>query len=51
MSVIIETSKGDLVVDLFVDDCPKAATNFLKCGRRGCWLPPPILLHAGAPLC
>ena len=31
MSVIIETSKGDLIVDLYVDDCPKAATNFLKC--------------------
>jgi cyclophilin family peptidyl-prolyl cis-trans isomerase len=30
MSVIIETSKGDLVVDVFVDDCPKAAANFLK---------------------
>ena len=30
MSVIIETSKGDLVVDLYVDDTPKAATNFLK---------------------
>lgn len=30
MSVIIETSKGDLVVDLYVDECPKAAVNFLK---------------------
>lgn len=30
MSVIIETSKGDIVVDVFVDECPKAATNFLK---------------------
>jgi cyclophilin family peptidyl-prolyl cis-trans isomerase len=30
MSVIIETSKGDLIVDLYVEDCPKAATNFLK---------------------
>jgi peptidyl-prolyl cis-trans isomerase-like 4 len=30
MSVILETSKGDLVVDLYVDECPKAATNFLK---------------------
>ena len=31
MSVIIETSKGDIIVDLYVDYCPKAATNFLKC--------------------
>lgn len=31
MSVIIETSKGDIVVDVYVDECPKAATNFLKC--------------------
>ncbi|EFN52100.1 hypothetical protein CHLNCDRAFT_56335 [Chlorella variabilis] len=30
MSVIIETSKGDLVLDLYVDECPRAATNFLK---------------------
>ncbi|KAL4423813.1 hypothetical protein ABPG75_001114 [Micractinium tetrahymenae] len=30
MAAIIETSKGDLIVDLWVDDCPKAATNFLK---------------------
>ena len=38
MSVIIETSKGDLVVDLYVDDCPKAATNFLKCAGPLPWL-------------
>ncbi|KAL6776790.1 CYN59 [Auxenochlorella protothecoides x Auxenochlorella symbiontica] len=30
MSVILETSKGDIVIDVFVDECPKAATNFLK---------------------
>eukprot|EP00887_Chlorella_sp_A99_P006020 scaffold27.g6020.t1 len=30
MSVLIETSKGDLIFDLFVEDCPKASTNFLK---------------------
>lgn len=30
MAVLLETSKGDLVVDLFVDDCPTAAKNFLK---------------------
>lgn len=34
MSVIIETSKGDIVVDVYVDECPKAATNFLKCVLR-----------------
>ncbi|KAJ1615072.1 putative cyclophilin-RNA interacting protein [Cryptosporidium canis] len=30
MSVLIETSLGDLVVDLNVDLCPKACENFLK---------------------
>jgi len=30
MSVILETSLGDLVVDLFVEEAPKACTNFLK---------------------
>eukprot|EP00959_Pyramimonas_sp_CCMP1952_P071712 1497852-Pyramimonas_sp.AAC.1 len=30
MSVLIETSKGDLVLDLFVDECPTACKNFLK---------------------
>ena len=30
-SVLLETSKGDLVFDLLVEDCPKASTNFLKC--------------------
>lgn len=30
MSVILETSKGDIVIDLFVDECPKTCTNFLK---------------------
>jgi len=30
MSVILETSLGDLVIDLHVKDCPKAARNFLK---------------------
>lgn len=31
MAVLLETSKGDLTIDLFVDEAPKAATNFLKC--------------------
>jgi peptidyl-prolyl cis-trans isomerase-like 4 len=30
MSVLLETSVGDLVVDLFVDDAPLACQNFLK---------------------
>ena len=30
MSVLIETSVGDLVIDLFVDQCPKTTLNFLK---------------------
>jgi hypothetical protein len=30
MSVLLETSKGDLVIDLFVDQCPIACKNFLK---------------------
>ena len=30
MSVLIETSAGDIVVDLYVSRCPVAAKNFLK---------------------
>ncbi|KAH9927271.1 cyclophilin-like domain-containing protein [Fomitopsis serialis] len=30
MSVLLETSLGDLVVDLEVDSCPKTCQNFLK---------------------
>ncbi|KNC85355.1 hypothetical protein SARC_02447 [Sphaeroforma arctica JP610] len=30
MSVLIETSKGDITVDLYTDDAPKACLNFLK---------------------
>ncbi|KPI41284.1 Peptidyl-prolyl cis-trans isomerase-like 4 [Cyphellophora attinorum] len=30
MSVILETSLGDLVVDLLVDDAPRSCENFLK---------------------
>lgn len=30
MSVLIETSRGDLVVDLFCDEAPIAARNFLR---------------------
>ena len=30
MSVLIETSVGNIVVDLFTDKCPVTAKNFLK---------------------
>ena len=30
MSVLIETSRGDIVIDLYVDACPVACKNFLK---------------------
>lgn len=30
MAVLLETSKGDMVVDLFVDEAPVASKNFLK---------------------
>ena len=46
MAVLLETSKGDMVVDLFTDDCPLASRNFLKlckCVPRAC-------LHASSAL-
>ena len=30
MAVMLETSKGDLVVDLFTEECPITSKNFLK---------------------
>lgn len=30
MSVLIETSLGDIVVDLEIDSCPRVCENFLK---------------------
>ncbi|KAG2231258.1 cyclophilin-like domain-containing protein [Thamnidium elegans] len=30
MSVLIETSLGDLVIDLYTDECPRTSLNFLK---------------------
>ena len=30
MSVLLITSLGEIVIDLYVDDCPKACTNFIK---------------------
>lgn len=34
MSVLIETSIGDITVDLDVDQCPEHANNFLKLCKR-----------------
>ena len=36
MAVLLETSKGDMVVDLFTDDCPLASRNFLKLCKCVC---------------
>lgn len=30
MAVLIETSMGDLVIDLYVKECPLASKNFIK---------------------
>ena len=30
MSLLLETSLGDIVIDLEVDSCPKTCENFLK---------------------
>ena len=30
MAVMLETSRGDLVIDLFTEDCPQTTKNFLK---------------------
>lgn len=30
MSVLVETSFGDMTIDLNVEECPKATYNFLK---------------------
>mmetsp|Transcript_22580 Transcript_22580/g.62695 ORF Transcript_22580/g.62695 Transcript_22580/m.62695 type:complete len:509 (+) Transcript_22580:61-1587(+) len=30
MAVLLETSRGDITVDLFVEECPLAAKNFIK---------------------
>ena len=30
MAVLLETSKGDMVIDLHVDACPRTCKNFLK---------------------
>lgn len=30
MAVLLETSKGDIVIDLYVDEAPNTCKNFLK---------------------
>ena len=30
MSVLLETSKGEIVIDLFIDKSPNACFNFIK---------------------
>lgn len=30
MAVLLETSRGDFVIDLFLKECPKTCLNFLK---------------------
>jgi peptidyl-prolyl cis-trans isomerase-like 4 len=30
MAVLLETSQGDMVIDLYADDCPIASKNFIK---------------------
>ena len=30
MAVLLETSRGDLVIDLYTEQCPKTCLNFLK---------------------
>lgn len=35
MAVLLETSKGDIVVDLYAEDAPLACKNFLKLCKYG----------------
>ena len=30
MAVLLETSYGDIVIDLYTDACPRTTLNFLK---------------------
>ena len=34
MSVLLETSLGDITIDLFIKDCPENSKNFLKLCKR-----------------
>jgi len=63
MSVLLETSLGDIVIDLEVDSCPKTCENFLKLckvyyynlnaffnGEHGCYCVMDIKLTLPSPL-
>lgn len=56
MAVLLETSVGDIVIDLFTDDCPITAKNFLKLCKikyyNGCLffnLQPNFIIQSGDP--
>ena len=62
MSVLLETSLGDIVIDLEVDSCPKTCENFLKLckvyyynlnaffnGEHGCYCAMDIKLMLSSP--
>ena len=36
MAVMLETSRGDMVIDLFTEDCPLTTKNFLKLCKYVC---------------
>jgi hypothetical protein len=46
MSVYIETSIGDVVVDLYTDECPLATKNFIKL----CKCAQPLQLQYSVPV-
>ena len=48
MSVVLETTKGDIAIDLFVDDAPLACQNFLKLCSMKCVV---VVAAARAVLC
>ena len=56
MSVLLNTSAGDIVIDLFTEDCPLATKNFLKLCKlkyyNGCLfynVQPNLIVQTGDP--
>ncbi len=47
MAVLLETSKGDLVIDLYAEECPLATKNFLKLCK---WVVSSAAVCISAPL-
>ena len=43
MAVLLETSKGDIVIDLYSEECPLASRNFLKLCKYACWTTPLLI--------